>query len=211
MSDLEKFGKVAERPRWQRLTLERAFELVEGYAGVEEVMDALESVDGAGIDEEEVRATGPMETAIRALMILMADVGAMLKSAATFNPDRPGQKCGWCIAAVGNDQAAWDAAESFDGAGIKAHTLVCPNNPLVQENDRLRAEQKRFVIANAELGDSALNLMMIDKDRLARLIHEELERDDWGKLEVDDFDAGEYAAELRIALERVANRLKAGT
>jgi hypothetical protein len=52
-------------------------------------------------------------------------------------------RCGWCVAAVGDDDAAWQSAEDFDLAGIKAHTLKCPHNPLVKELTELRAEVRR--------------------------------------------------------------------
>ena len=69
----------------------------------------------------------------------------------------PLARCGWCVAAAGDDQAAWTAAPEMDLAAIKAHTLVCPLNPPVKELAEARAELVRirpvYVLA-CELQDS---------------------------------------------------------
>lgn len=63
-----------------------------------------------------------------------------------FRPDLPG-RCGWCIAADGNDQAAWDRATAYDD--VSTHTVTCSRNPVVVDRDRLLAEieQMRFDVA----------------------------------------------------------------
>jgi hypothetical protein len=42
-------------------------------------------------------------------------------------------KCGWCIQAAGDDQAASDAAQVYSLAEVRAHARVCPHSPLVRE------------------------------------------------------------------------------
>lgn len=53
-------------------------------------------------------------------------------------------RCGWCVAAAGDDDAAWKAALQYDLSSIKAHTLVCPHNPLVTERGLLVGQLARY-------------------------------------------------------------------
>ncbi len=40
-----------------------------------------------------------------------------------------GQRCGWCVGAAGDDQAAWESATVHPWDEIRAHTLACEHNP----------------------------------------------------------------------------------
>ncbi len=76
----------------------------------------------------------------------------------------------------------------------------------------LEDERKRFIIANADLGAMAVEVVLLTAERLGSLIAAELDADDWGKVEVDDFNLeGEYADAMRSALERVVVRIKNGS
>lgn len=66
------------------------------------------------------------------------------------------QKCGWCVEAAGNDQAAWDNAVDFDDrAAVRNHTLTCEHNPIVVERDRLKQAVMLVLASVAFANDEA--------------------------------------------------------
>lgn len=58
-------------------------------------------------------------------------------------------RCGWCVAAAGDNEAAWQAVPTMDAAAIRAHTQGCEHNPLVRRVKELEG-------AIFKLGDALL-------------------------------------------------------
>jgi hypothetical protein len=157
--------KKAERPQWQQDVLKRAFDA------------ACAVADGSTPPLEEPRDIASMtdeQVIVSAYFIMLADLGAVFE-AVKFDPDRPGQRCGWCVNAAGNDQAAWDNAVEHDGYdAITAHTTTCEHNPLVRDLQRLHDEHMRFILANADLGMRVLELQeqLAQRDATIRNLYE---------------------------------------
>lgn len=78
--------------------------------------------------------------------------------------EKPKQyRCGWCVAAAGGDQPAWQAAECLDAEGIRVHTMACGNNPIVQQRDALRAELAEAVRERDALRSRFANFIRADE------------------------------------------------
>lgn len=88
-------------------------------------------------------------------------------------------RCGYCVSAVGGDEAAWDAVEVRTFAAAHAHALSCPHNPLVRELAEARA---RIAELHDQLASRAVALSAPDpvherNGKWAASSHEELWRD----------------------------------
>lgn len=70
--------------------------------------------------------------------------GVLLRRLVTGDSRALVNRCGWCVAAAGDDDAAWKAAPQYDLSSIKAHTLACPHNPLVKERNELVAKLAKY-------------------------------------------------------------------
>lgn len=105
---------MSERPPEQKALFDRVLKL----------LDASKAQSPATV--EDVAQLSDLDAALALTLQLCADIDAMTHARQLV------RRCGWCIIAAGDTEAAWDAAKKYSAEEINRHSVQCPHNPLVR-------------------------------------------------------------------------------
>lgn len=105
---------MSERPPEEKALFDRVIKL----------LDASTAQTPATPDD--VAQLSDLDAALTLGLILCRDIDAMTQGRKLV------RRCGWCIIAAGDTDAAWDAAKQYSAEEIAKHSVQCPHNPLVR-------------------------------------------------------------------------------
>jgi hypothetical protein len=66
-------------------------------------------------------------------------------------------RCGWCLAAAGGTEEAWQALPSMSDPDMKAHTVECQHNPMVVKLDAVSAALDEALTGWSKRCDDAIH------------------------------------------------------
>lgn len=156
----------------------------------------IETIDEIRVDRD---CLAKEFAAIRAerdeLAAIAQDQHELLAAKLTWPPAN--NKCGWCVHAAGDNQSAAESATTYTLEDVRAHSLVCPHNPVTAERDA--------AIARAEFAEKQVNLRIEEGNEARRCYAHWRDRAEMAEAKLASVEAERDAVahKLDIAMNRM--------